>query len=831
MSPLYEDSMRVTRIPPLTLMGVALVLSLTARAEEAPFRVPDGFAVSKFAGNDLTHDTWAMTIDSKGRVAVAGPSCIKVLLDSDEDGIAERAHPVTREARNAHGLLFAGNDLLSVQQHGIFRHRDHDGDGLPEGPPELLYQLPGVGGEHGAHGIRQGPDGWFYLACGNNTKIGTKQITTATPPIAEPSQGTVLRVSPDGRQSEVIAHGFRNHYDLAFNKHGHLFTFDSDGERDHQLPWYSYCRVFHVRVGGHHGWLPGHQRSFNRPPCFFDSVDRLVEVDRGSPTGVEVYRHTQFPEKYRDGLFYACWTYGRVYFAPLVAEGGSYQPQKPVIFLETTGNLGFAPTDLAVHPPTGDLFVSVGGRGTQGAVYRVSYPAGRREASAQPLYETPKDWSIHAQAIKPTEPLSPAAALALFKKDAQPASRLTALRHLMLALGDISTSEAKRRIDAGYSSNEPDKIDPGLREEVLRELTLSFSSGEAGHRELNYEIARLLAMLRADAPAAVATVAAALTPLSHPTDDAHFLFCLTQMPGVRDGPSRSRIARAFLAIDQKLESRKLLTDRNWTINIRDALQAHLELDPGLGKALPAGDSFGHPAHAYLLNLLPAETALAGARRMLGQESGWNAGALSLIQAQLPAEEILPRMRQQWQHPQFRPLLTGFLSTHGNEDDKKRVEEFRRPPAAGIDLAPFAERMKQVDWAQGDRARGEEVYARYTCVVCHSENTRLGPHLKGIARRFNRDDLFRHINEPNLAISDLYKATQITTREGTYVGVKVYDSEAQTILETGAGETIRFSRHDILSERQPNQSPMPPGLLLAASTRDLADLYAYLKALE
>ncbi|HAO95451.1 MAG TPA: hypothetical protein DCQ96_05280, partial [Verrucomicrobiales bacterium] len=72
--------------------------------------------------------------------------------------------------------------------------------------------------------------------------------------------------------------------------------------------------------------------------------------------------------------------------------------------------------------------------------------------------------------------------------------------------------------------------------------------------------------------------------------------------------------------------------------------------------------------------------------------------------------------------------------------------------------------------------------------------------------------------------------QITTAEGVYVGMKVYSSEAQTILETGSNETIRFSRHDILSEQTPNRSPMPAGLLLGASTQELADLYAYLRDL-
>ena len=61
-------------------------------------------------------------------------------------------------------------------------------------------------------------------------------------------------------------------------------------------------------------------------------------------------------------------------------------------------------------------------------------------------------------------------------------------------------------------------------------------------------------------------------------------------------------------------------------------------------------------------------------------------------------------------------------------------------------------------------------------------------------------------------------------------MKVYSSESQTILETGSNETVRFSRHEIISERAPNRSPMPSGLLLGASRAELADLYAYLKTL-
>ena len=809
-----------------------ILLAITGLHAENPFRVPEGFEIAKFAGDDLTHDTWAMTISRDGKVAVSGPGYIKVLLDTDNDGVADQAEVVFNKARNPHGLLWNGDDLLSVQPEGIFLHRTPPGETLPGGDPELFYKLPGGGGEHGPHGIRRGPDGWFYVACGNNTNISKGNITTATSPITDPSQGTILRISPDGKQSEVIAHGFRNQYDLAFNQHGHLFTFDSDGERDHQLPWYSYCRVFHIRVGGHHGWLlPGHQRSFNRPPYFFDSATRLNEIDRGSPTGVEVYRHTQFPEHYQDGLFFACWTYGRVYFSPLTPKGDSYKSHDHETFLEPVGNLGFAPSDLAVHPLTGDLFVSVGGRGTRGSVYRVSYPNGRKAAEPVTLYETPRDWSIHKDRITAPAPLSPDQALTLFERAKDPSTRLNAIRHLMLIMGDISTNEAQRRIDAGYTANRPDALAGELRRKVISLLTEAFDPQDPGHPQ-QYEIARLLAMLKADTKAAMEGLASALSPTTHPTHDAHYLFCLSQMPGPREA-IREKIAEGFLGIDRKIDERNLLTDRNWSVNLRDALKAQLEFDPGTVDRIARFKKIS-PSSVHLLSLLPEKDHRSLARAMSSATRGWNRDALNFLEKYMPLPGMMPllaALRDIWKSaPRLRPDLVGFLTRHGTEEDRKIASEFQRAPSRRIDLTPFAEKMKVVDWEKGDSSRGQATYARYNCTTCHSGNRRLGPSLKNIARRFNRDDLFRHINEPNLSISDLYKATQITTAEGVYIGVKVYSSEAQTILETGSNETIRFSRHDILNERSPNQSPMPSGLLLGASTQELADLYAFLQKL-
>jgi putative heme-binding domain-containing protein len=163
---------------------------------------------------------------------------------------------------------------------------------------------------------------------------------------------------------------------MDFNGDGDLFTFDSDNERCVSLPWYEPTRCYHVVAGGHYGWRsPQRAQTWRLPPYAPDVVAPLAALGRGSPTGVVCYRHAQFPEHYRGALFLCDWTFGRIWAVRLERAGASYIGT-PELFLEAVGENGFAPTAAAVHPVTGDLYVSIGGRGTRGAVYRIRYPKG-----------------------------------------------------------------------------------------------------------------------------------------------------------------------------------------------------------------------------------------------------------------------------------------------------------------------------------------------------------------------------------------------------------------------------------------------------------------------
>ena len=469
----------------LVLPAILLIALPCPAAVSHGFRVPEGFEVSLYAGDALAHDIFSMTTDAKGRIVVAGKDYVKILHDTDGDGKADKATLFVKASKTgAHGMYFDGHDLIMNGDGGVRRWRDTDGDGVADGEPELWLRTE-RDGEHSANGIVKGPDGWFYLICGNDAGISTEHAKLPGSPIKQVNAGALVRISPDGKTSEVLAHGFRNPYDLDFHPLGHVFTYDADGERDHHLPWYSGTRMFDIATGAHHGWvLKGWGHAWNRPSAWPDNTERLWEVGRGSPTGVFVYRHRAFPERYRDGLFAICWTYGRIYFFPLTRRGSTFDTQME-IFMETAGDTGFAPVD-AVVGPDGDLFVAIGGRGTTGSlpVYltRKTLPVEKPDAS--PLRQV-------LSAPQPLASWSRAKWVPLAKELGQPAFEQTALNPKLPLAERIRAVEVFVELFGGppkevalklTTSNEPELIarvawamarssDANFASKLLSELT------------------------------------------------------------------------------------------------------------------------------------------------------------------------------------------------------------------------------------------------------------------------------------------------------------------------------------------------------------------------
>jgi len=374
-------------------MNALLLLAAMPAAPVADIKLPPGFTAKVYSDRNLANDIYTMTIDDTGRVFVAGKGYVKQLIDDDGDGTADRAVDIITGLKDGPmGLLAEGDSLYVVADGGLKRYSL---SGKRE-PPVVLFKVK-TSGEHEAHGIRRGPDGWLYLMCGNMSGVKAEHLDPIRSPVKDPIAGSLLRLSPDGKTIEAVADGFRNAYDFDFNLDGEPFTFDSDNERCVGLPWYEPCRFYHVAPGGNYGWRsPQLSQTWRKPPYFADVVPPVGVTGRGSPTGVACYRNSLFPGPYRGGFFIADWTFGKVWFVPLEKRHSSYVG-KPEVFLEAVGESGFAPTALAVHPQTGELFVSIGGRGTRGAVYRVGHDRGG-PATTLPMAKRSLEWN---EAAKP----------------------------------------------------------------------------------------------------------------------------------------------------------------------------------------------------------------------------------------------------------------------------------------------------------------------------------------------------------------------------------------------------------------------------------------------
>jgi putative heme-binding domain-containing protein len=468
---------------------------------------------------------------------------------------------------------------------------------------------------------------------------------------------------------------------MDFNLDGELFTFDSDNERCVSLPWYESCRFYHVIPGSHYGWQAPQRATFWRlPPYFPDVVAPLATLGRGSPTGVVCYRHVQFPEKYRGGMFLLDWTFGRVYFLTLKRSVATYTCTKEV-FLEAVGDNGFAPTAAVVHPVTGDLYISIGGRGTRGAVYRIRYAEGARNMTAA---------EQESLRIKPRSPYrgngpglgridaNPEGAFAralgdipvVPGKEPDPARRLAAVRLLQLSLGGLMSPKARGLVWEGYSARAA-ALD---RDHVARATPVLRQAFPSGHADLDRELSRTLAVIEDDDPGVLGKTADKLTADSDPVEDVHYLIVFARLRGPRTPALTRRVASALLALDRKLTQRHLNRDTNWPLRVGEAYAELARKDPALHAALLADPEFGRPDHALFAGSpgfdrgRAAEVFLARAEK--DPDYPWTPSLVALLDS-LPEGRARPVLVRLWDRGGLEESVLPLLARQPRAEDRDR----------------------------------------------------------------------------------------------------------------------------------------------------------------
>ena len=213
-----------------------------------------GFQVKKIYSVPKEKGSWvALTSDNQGRLiacAQHGEGIFRITPNMPDPKIEKLK--INLNIGGARGILYAFDSLyVFYNRKGLYRLTDTTGDDQFD-KTEFLIPFNGASSEHGIHSVVLSPDKQsLYLICGNMTVLpnSVKNCRTSRnwsedhllPRMDDPRGhnkgrlapgGLIIKISPDGQKQELFAHGFRNQFDIAFNKDGEMFTWDSDMEWD-----------------------------------------------------------------------------------------------------------------------------------------------------------------------------------------------------------------------------------------------------------------------------------------------------------------------------------------------------------------------------------------------------------------------------------------------------------------------------------------------------------------------------------------------------------------------------------------------------------------------
>ena len=357
--------------------------------------VPDGFKVEVVyeVPNDKQGSWVSLTADDQGRLYASDQDdkgLYRLTINQNENTVGSSTPSVVVEkmpvnVSGAQGMVWQNGALyFNCGNTPLYKLTDTTGDGLLNHAEEL--SRANGGGEHGNHAVISANDGkHLYIAAGNHTDLPEQSnISSSRVPTWDEDQllprewdanGHARgRMAPGGwitkfdlvtKQHEVVSIGYRNEYDITLNRAGDLFTFDADMEWDLGSPWYRPTRINHAVSGSDYGWRSG---TGKWPEYYEDSLPAVLNIGPGSPTGIVSGQGAKFPAKYQDAIYALDWTFGTIYAVHLTPDGAGWRGElEPFCFGSPL------PVTDAIVSPDGSLYFAAGGRGTNSAVFRISY--------------------------------------------------------------------------------------------------------------------------------------------------------------------------------------------------------------------------------------------------------------------------------------------------------------------------------------------------------------------------------------------------------------------------------------------------------------------------
>lgn len=814
--------------------------------------LPEGFDAELLYTVPKEQGSWvAMAFDPKGRLIVSDQDSQGVfrvtLAREGEPAAAIRVESLAgfpyepvpwgkRTVGGALGFLYAFDSLYMSSMKGFYRIRDTDGDDTYD-EFTRIKELE-MGYEHSAHSILVTEDGKaLYLVSGNHSRV-PPGVPSLQPPVwqedsllpampdpmghavgVEAPGGWICRISPDGKDWTMIASGLRNSVDLAINREGELFTYDSDLEFDIGSPWYRPTRVNHVTSAAEFGWRAG---SAKWPEYFADSNGSVVDIGPGSPTGIAFGHHSNFPVPYQDQLFLCDWTFGTIYTLTMAESGSSYTGTVQQFLHGTPLNIS-----AMRFGPDGHMYFLVGGRNTASKLYRIRYTgppragAGHRLVANQPLRDLRRSLeAFHGSdrggqaAIEAAWPhLSHAdrnvryaarlaienQALGLWQERVFAETEPRAVIHGVIALCRHGAKSLSGRVLAKLAAVPFEQLPREDRLALLRAWSLC------------------LLRLGPATPVERAAVSARLEPF-YPSHDEVLDAELCRVLSHLDAPG---VVEKTIGLMKSTATKAIAYDT--------AMLARHEYGDAILKAMANTPNTQNIHYAYSIRRVQSGWTLDDRKYYftwlndtLRKDGGKSfAGYIRAIRedaiAHLTAADAAA---VSW--------LLGDIATVD-----LATLPFPKGPAGGW-TTDSAMQLFANGLTGRDHDQGKQMFAAGRCVACHrfqGSGGYAGPDLGSVGKRYSIRDILVAICEPSQSISEQYQASKVLLKDDTVqYGRLIYRNERELAIATNPYDLSVLTKlpAGAVASVEPSQvSMMPPATIAAMNQDEVMDLIAYL----
>ena len=805
--------------------------------------VPKGFKAERIYNVPKGQQgSWvSMTKDDKGRLYASdqgGKGIYRITPAKLGDaGATTKVEKVNVPVSAAQGMCWAFDSLYAnVYGKGLYRITDSTGDGDLD-KSELIVETKG-GGEHGQHAVIKSPDGkGLYFLGGNHTappKFDSSRIPTNwAEDLLLPRQwdarghargklapgGWIARCDPDGKNVEMLSIGYRNQYDMAINRHGELFAYDADMEWDMGSPWYRPTRVCHATSGSEFGWRSG---TGKWPAYFEDSLPSAVDIGPGSPTGVVFGYGAKFPAKYQEALFILDWTFGTIYAIHLKPDGSSYTATKEHFVWSKP-----LPVTDAIVGDDGALYFTVGGRGADSALFRVTYEG--------------------SESTSPVAPSDEGAAARKTRRSLEAFHGKTNTGAIAAAWPHLSSKDRFIRYAARIA--------------VESQPVESWRAKALGESDAAKQVVALLALAKQGEASDLAALVGALNKIDMGSLSEHQRLIALRTYAVafaRQGEPSDALRKATIAkLDPLMpagsdalntELSRVLTylqsptvaSKTMTL-MRNAKPTPL---PEWAELVNRNDRYGGPIAKMLDNMPPLQN-ITYAFILRNAKTGWTlrdrrayfnffvsaskhpggasyGGFLTNIRKEAEAN-LTPREKQQ-------------LATALGQSLVAAPPNNIKPPKGPGKAWTKADAVAAIGPKDKLKGRnfnaGRNLFHATACSACHrfnGEGGAIGPDLTTVANKFSVPDLVESIVEPSKVISDQYGSQIVTAKDGRVaLGLVVEDDNGVNVyLHDPSTPPTVFKRDQIKSIKDSPVSQMPPALINTLNPEELKDLVAYL----